>query len=191
MIVVTIDQDKHLESESKYLYTRTVPQGSQECGMSQEEDTETGSPTGNSDGPPLTSMLAVARHNGFQIKDQRAQSISLLQRYHPVSTKYCAFLHVAIRIIYFSSMAVPEITCVSETPIVLLPSDAPVDDLYCSLSAMATPDTLNLQPVVLGSFFLGSYTIALMLWFYGNRQFRSEVRSDDTNSTIELIYVLK
>jgi hypothetical protein len=75
VIVVTGDQDKHLESESRYPYMRTVPQGSQRYGMSQEDDTATGSPSSISIDPSLTNMLAVARHDRFQITDQRAQSV--------------------------------------------------------------------------------------------------------------------
>jgi hypothetical protein len=87
--VVTIDQDKHLESESKYSYMRTVAQGSQQHGRSQEEDTATGSPSITIIDPFLMNMLAAARHDRFQISDQRAQSVSRLHRYHPVSPRYC------------------------------------------------------------------------------------------------------
>jgi hypothetical protein len=96
--VVTIDQDKHLESESKYPYMRTVVQSSQQHGRSQEEDTATGSPSIMNINPSLTNMLAAARHDRFQTSDQRAQDGSRLDRYHPVSPNYCAFVQTAIRI---------------------------------------------------------------------------------------------
>jgi hypothetical protein len=66
----------------------------------------------------------------------------------PVSPKYRAFVQIAISITHFSSMTVSEIACVSENPVVLLPSDAPVDGL--SLFALSHGNTrhLDLQPVL-------------------------------------------
>jgi hypothetical protein len=152
-----IDQDKHLESESRYPDMRLSMcqqpmQGSPRYGMSQEEDTVTGSLSGTRRDPSLTkiqsNILAIARYNEFQISDQRARDVSHLHHYHPVSIKYRAFLQIAMRVTHFSRIAVPKITYVSETLLYCYPLVPLLMKFYCSLSAMTTPDTLGLQPVV-------------------------------------------